>query len=342
MKRTIKSIAMLVAITTLMVSCEKDKNYAETLADLKSVVFPEQSDEVLSSEFVRVVTQGTTNKKEVLQTVKAQKTLAPVELIDGTGLDVIYPGSVLSGESFMDGRYNNLVIKNPKEITLSFTLQGTGLPVSTKALPVLSNVRQKVNDLVYQYQEKVDHNTVPSYLTYISNEVSTLESFNKTFGIHAKISVWGERIKSNFSFEESKLTVNSKKYVLIKVRQMFYNVSVDPILANEWGNIQNVGSYEPVYISSVDYGRVAHLLVETEQSSYEVSKKIQAGISASFSVVKADVKTAITNEMKEYFEKNNIRIMVAGGPLSAGKLVTDYVSFMEFLKIPESIDLVNS
>lgn len=174
MKPILKTIAISVVLTTCMTSCEKDKSYADTLAGLKSVVFPEQSDQVVSSEFVRVVTQGTTNKKEMLQTVKAQKTLAPVELIDGSGLDVIYPGSVLSGESFMEGRYNNLVIKNPREVTLSATLQGTGLPVSTNAVPVLSNVRQKVNDLINAHRERVDYNNVPAYLTYISNEVSTL------------------------------------------------------------------------------------------------------------------------------------------------------------------------
>jgi len=140
----------------------------------------------------------------------------------------------------------------------------------------------------------------------------------------------------------SDLNINSKKYVLIKVRQMFYNVSVDPKSANDWGDIENIGSYEPVYISSVDYGRVAHLLVETDEKSSEVTKKIQAGISASFPKIGGSVDVNKQEEARRYFQEKKISIMIAGGPLSTAKNVTNYDTFMQFLTNPSPEDLVKA
>lgn len=333
---------VIIAGAIALASCNKDdKSFTETLSELKKVVFEEKADEVINSEFQRVVTHGTTNKKEMLQTVKVQKTLAPVEIIDGKDLDVIFPGSVLDGQSFLEGVYNPLVIKNPKTITLSASLQGQGLPVNVTTTPVISDVRQKINNLINDHRNKIDYNNVASYLTYISNEVTTIESFNKTFGIHAKASAWAGKVSGNFEFKESKLTINGKKYVLIKVRQQFYNITVDPKPAEEWGDIQNIGTHEPVYISSVDYGRVAHLLVKTEENVSDVSKEIQAGISANFSILDANVAARKKEQARKYYESKDIKIMVAGGPLSA-KIVTNYDSFMEFLENPRPADLVHS
>ena len=41
---------------------------------------------------------------------------------------------------------------------------------------------------------------------------------------------------------------------------------------DEWGTFDNLGEYEPVYVSSVDYGRVLHLLIETKESADSISK----------------------------------------------------------------------
>jgi len=33
---------------------------------------------------------------------------------------------------------------------------------------------------------------------------------------------------------------------------VFYSISVDSKNANQWGNFENLGAYEPLYVSSVD------------------------------------------------------------------------------------------
>ncbi|GIZ14094.1 thiol-activated cytolysin family protein [Capnocytophaga catalasegens] len=333
------SILSLIVLGSIATSCSKNESFEEKLGGLKQVVFPEVAEQIKSSKPTgRVVG----NEIEVIQTVTKQQTLAPVQIVDGKDLDVIYPGSVLDGESFLNGTYNPLVINNPREITLSTTLQGPNAIIKVGAIPVVSDVREKVNKLVSQNSTAVDFSNTAAYLTYISNEVTTIESFSKSFGIHAKLDVLSGLVKANFSFEQTSLTINSKKYVLIKVRQQFYNVTVDPKNADTWGDIQNIGSYEPVYISSVDYGRVAHLLVETDETSAEVTKTIKAGISATFPKIGGNVDTKMQETARNYYKNKRIQIMIAGGPLSTSRSVTDYDSFMLFLQNPKPEDLVKS
>lgn len=112
----------LLAVAMFLASCGKDdKNFSDQLSELKSVTFPEQGEQVITSTPTGRV-QG--NKLEVIETVKVQQTLEPsIQKVDGSNLAVIFPGSVLDGESFLNGSYNNLIINNPKEIVLSTTLQ---------------------------------------------------------------------------------------------------------------------------------------------------------------------------------------------------------------------------
>ena len=318
----------LMAVAMFVASCGKDdKSFSDQLSELKSVTFPKQDEQVIASTPTGRV-QG--NKLEVIETVKVQQTLDPVEIVDASNLAVIYPGSVLNGEAFLEGEYTNLKINNPKEVTLSTTLKGSGAVVKATAIPTPSDVREKVNTLVSQKAENVDFNNVASYMTYVSNEVTTQESFSKTLGM----------AKGSFGYEQKELNINSKKHILIKVRQLFYNVTIDPKSANEWGDIQNIGSYEPVYISSVDYGRVATLLVETDESISEVTKKIEASISVGLAKVGGTASVNSVNEQRSYFKKSNIVILLAGGYLSEAKSVRDYDSFIDFLLKPDSESLV--
>lgn len=327
-----------IAVAMCVLSCNKDESFSDQLSGLKSVTFPEQQEQVITSkETGRLIG----NKVEVVETVKAQKTLDPVEIVDASNIETIYPGSVLNGEAFLEGEYTNLKINNPKEITLSTTLKGPGALVKINALPTPSDVRDKVNKLLSKDEKAIDFNNAPTYMTYVSNEVTTQESFSKSFGIHVKVDVLKGLVKSKFDYEQKELTINSKRYVLVKVRQMFYNVTMDPKSADEWGDIQNIGSYEPVYISSVDYGRVAHLLVQTDESSKTVTERISAGISASFKVG-VDVDANQVKEAKSYFSQKHIKILLAGGPASSAKVVMDYDSFIKFLKDPTPEGLVKS
>mgnify|MGYP000844417015 CR=1 FL=1 len=323
----------VIAMFAIFISCGKDNENGQNKVD-----FPEQPEKTLSLKPTgRTSTKGT----EYVETFQKQLELDPPQLINNDLINSIYPGSVLDGGDFMNAVYTNLVIKDPKEITLSTTLKGKDYIVSDKALPVLSDVRQTINGLVYTNRGQIDFNNTSSLVDYTAEEVNTKESFNKIFSVHVKANFL-KVVNAGFNYSQEHLTIHSKKYVLVKLRQIFYTVSVDPKSADEWGNIQSVGAYEPVYVSSVDYGRVAHLLLETEDDKETVRKTISGSIGANIGKFGVEISAENKQEIEKLFNKTNMKIMIWGGDLANAKLVTDYNSFMEFLKRPAPEDLVKS
>jgi hypothetical protein len=150
----------VIAMFAIFISCGKDNENGQNKVD-----FPEQPEKTLSLKATgRTSTKGT----EYVETVQKQLELDPPQLINNDLIDVIYPGSVLDGGDFMNAVYTNLVIKDPKEITLSTTLKGKDYVVSDKALPVLSNVRQRINGLVYTNRGQIDFNNTSSLVDLYS------------------------------------------------------------------------------------------------------------------------------------------------------------------------------
>ena len=343
MKLRFSNTAMAFVSAIALVSCGSDSDETLTesyepqnisVSNLEDVVFSAVSDSVLSSTPTGRI-DG--NQRELKQVVKKQFTLSPVELIDGRNTEVIFPGSVLRGDAFLEGEYSPVVIKNPQDINLSITLQGTNAKVRATTLPQLSAVRQAINDLVYQNATGIDYEDVPSYLTYRSSEVTTTQGFNKVFGIHEKAEVLGGLVKNTFDFEETTNSKNSKKAVLVKVRQLLYNVSVDPKSSDEWGEFVNVGEYEPLYVSNVEYGRVAHLLIETDLSADSVSKIVKGCVDVNYAQVESSEN--IIESMKtfaKFFSENNVKVLVAGGSATGASRISDYASFMNFLKVKDA------
>ena len=89
----------------------------------------------------------------------------PMQLVNEQSTDVIFPGSVLRGDSFLQGKYDPIAISNPGEITISTSLQGKDLNVKARSLSTFSDVRQKINDLLKNNQDKID---APSYHSFLS------------------------------------------------------------------------------------------------------------------------------------------------------------------------------
>ncbi|GIZ14378.1 thiol-activated cytolysin family protein [Capnocytophaga catalasegens] len=333
-------IALLIGFTAVTVSCNKSdsEDLGERLAELKAVIFPDESGEVVNSKVVRDLGNG---KKEVLKEVKKSFPIDPVELIDEKNADVIYPGSILRGDSFMEGGLDPVVLTAPKEITISISLRGKGLSVKKTSMPSVSNVRQQMNDLITD--NKIEHDVAPSYLNYYANIVETSASFNKAMRTHGRASALFGLAKGSFNREFSFSSSSSSKYVLIKVRQFFYNIAVDPKPYDQWGdmNNSNLGSYEPVYISSVDYGRVAHLLIETNESAEQTRSKVEGALRAGF-LVRVRGGSTSNEDYARSFNSLKKEIITLGGPLKQGKAINDLDSFIDYLHVPNAEELIKS
>ena len=328
----------LIAATLVFMGCSNDNGPA-ALENLKPVQFNAVADKVISSEPTEDVSGG---KRILRQVVRKQMTLAPVQLVTADLSEVIYPGCVLRGDHFMEGDYTPVPITNPQPIKISATLLGKGIDASEETPPVLSNVRASINKILFPNKGMIKYDNAPAYMTYQSNEVDTEESFEKTFGIHVKASVLKGINSAHFDYNYNKTKSHKKKYVLIKVRQHLYSIAVDTKDPNSWGKFGELGEYEPVYVSNVDYGRVLHLLVETTEDAETTTKSIKAGVSAAFLNYSGSVDTKIVDKCKDLFKEQKIRILVAGGPLSNSKTVTSYESFIDAIKSPSAQSLIES
>ncbi|MGJ8660328.1 MAG: thiol-activated cytolysin family protein [Cellulophaga fucicola] len=346
-----KSYYYIIVAILFLVSCSKnDDSSGPNLNELKVVSFQVQPDNIISSEKTgntRFDASTNTTNYEYLTLVEKQTTLEPLSIVSANKSDIIYPGSILRGSSFMDATYDPIVLKNDfNDVELSLSLRGGDYPVSVSTPPKLSSVRYALNSLLQNNKILIDYTAVPSFYSYESNSVTTQESFNKTLDIHVKSNVLESLVSSSFNFDQDNGRVSGKKYVVVEVRQWFYNASIDPENYTQWieGEIEadDLGSYEPLYVSSVDYGRVAYLLIETEKDEAYNSLMVKASVKVALSVVDASTDVTYSEEFKSLFEDNKIKVLIAGGPVELGGRVNGYDSFVRFLETPTTADLVGS
>lgn len=333
-------IALLLAFVAS--SCKKDDNSGSgDLSGLKAVTFPENTEKVLETKTLRELGNG---EREVMQLVKKSMLVDPVNVVENSKLEVIYPGSILRGDSFIEGELDNIALVNPKNVTISISLQGKGFNVKRSTLPLVSHIREQINDLLHEKDKNIDFENTSNYLEYDSKTVDTYGSFNRVLKAHASASALFGLVRGSFSFETSEMSLKQSEYVLIKIRQVFFNIAVDPKPYNEWGDLEQsrIGAYEPLYISSVDYGRVAYLLIKTDKSVEEMHKQISGSINAGWFIVKTNGSIDLNEATNKMFRSGEIKVMTLGGPLGYGKDIHDLKTFIRFLMVPSAEELIKS
>lgn len=289
-------IALLLAFVAS--SCKKDdNNESGDLSGLKAITFPENTEEVLETKTLKELGNG---KKEVLQLVKKSMLVDPVNVVESSKLEEIYPGSILRGDSFMEGNIDPITVNHPQEAVFHITsTNNREVHTKTTTIPSASNLRKEVNNLLLN-NSNFQFN--PKNLVYNSHSVDTYGSFNKGFKTHSNLNALVELINKDLLYETSELSINQTKYVLVKIQQEIYNISVVPKLYNEWGelNRSNIGSYEPLYISEVSYGRAVHLLIKTDKSANEINDQVSNSINNNWYNIKTGgriLESDLTNKM---------------------------------------------
>lgn len=346
-----KTIASLFLVTTfVVVSCSnKGENTARTIEELQPVVYEKEAPKSIASKKTgNVVIDPTTgkNKYEYLTTVQEQYAITPLSVVAENMSDVIYPGSILRGSSFMEGKYDPLVLENEfTPITLSISLVGD-IDVSETTKPVLSEVRKTMNTLIARQKDKISYDFVPAVFSYESNKVTTEEHFKSSLKIHAEANVLKGLVKASFDYEKDENSSLTKKYVMVTFRQHIYNASIDPKHYSSWVigdiNTKDMGAYEPLYISSVDYGRVGYVFVQTDKSVEEVRKMVKASLEVAVQYVDASANMQYTNEFKQLFAQERVKIKISGGPVELANKVDSYESFVKFVQMPNAQNITKT
>lgn len=342
-------IGLLSTATFSIMSCgDKGEDINKTIEQLKPVAYETEAPKVIASKKTNnVVVDPTTgkNKYEYLTTVQEQYAITPLSVVAETMSDVIYPGSILRGDSFMKGKYDPLVLRNEfTPISLSVSLRGD-INVSENTKPTLSQVRQVMNDLIAR-QKGINFEFVPSVFTYESDKITTEEHFKSSLKIHAEANVLKGLVKASFDYDYNRSNTATKQYVMVAFRQHIYNVSIDPKHYSNWivGDIdtKDMGEYEPLYISSVDYGRVGYILIETNKTAEEVRKMIKASLEVAVKFISAEANMQHTNELKSLFEQNKVKVKISGGPVELANKVDSYDSFVKFVQMPNAENITKT
>lgn len=223
----------------------------------------------------------------------------------------IYPGSVLAGDSIDDGTYREIAQGQKRDATISFSLQGVkdknghaGI-VSGTLKPNLSAYRQLHNQVLSQ---KISY-TASANSSYEEVEVKNEESFNAKFKVGIGFAAAGIKAKigAGFKFKGGEKTSRH----LIRFIETFYTVDVNQESAPLMTDIPQavLGTRMPVYVSSVSYGRIAYLSIETEKRWKDIEPYLDAVLKATPNTLETEIKTAIDklNEM------TRITINVIGG-----------------------------
>lgn len=346
-----KFLVLLAVMGLLVTSCSNSDDTSSV--DLNSLQ-PVKYDNIADKTMVSVKTGKTqvnattgVTEFEYLTTVDKQESLSPLSLVSISNSDVIYPGSILRGSSFMNSTYDPLVLKNKfNDVILSGTLQGAKTTFTASVAPTLSAMRNAINQLKSDNKSVVDYTAVPAVFEYESTEIYNEQSFKKAFDLHVDVNVLKGLVSAKFGYTASSGSSSSSKHTVVKMRQWFYNFAIDPKYYTDWVNgdvnASECGTHEPLYVSSVDYGRVAFIDIQNDKTEEYNKLLVEASVKVALKVVTGGASASYSEEFKSLMTSGKIKFLIVGGPAQLAQQISSYEDFVLFVKSPSTADLVSS
>ncbi len=219
------------------------------------------------------------------------------------GADVIYPGSMLQGNSLHKATPNPIVVERAGG-TISIDILDGNL-VSTFDVDQVkkSNITNAINNIIANAT-----GTLPASFNIKIESVQSREEFALELGVD---------VNSAFLDIESKLNYNhdtDKSSYMVSLNQSYYTMSFDlptsldklfaPSVTPEQ-LAKYVGENNPAtYISSVTYGRIFYMLIESSSSQSD----LKIAVEGAFSGVTVDVDASL--EINHFSSLENVTYSV--------------------------------
>lgn len=247
-------------------------------------------------------------------------TTKTVSVLDGNGqfplfntnADVIYPANLLQGNSLSNATPSPIVVKRAGG-TISYDLNNGNLSSTFTVDEVKkSTIQDAMNNIIANAGE-----VVPANFRLEIEEVQSENQLALELGLNVK--TFTTKVRSNMSFS----TERSYNRFLVKLTQSYYTMSFDlptslDELFDESVTPDQLATYvQPdnpaTFISSVTYGRIFYMLVESTSSSQEMAAKLDASYGAFRNSVEGSV------DIDSFQEMNNVKIkVIAYGGDAAG------------------------
>lgn len=255
-------------------------------------------------------------------------------LFASNNAEIIYPGNFLQGKSVFEGAPRIIPLKRgPGTITIN-TLNGSSIVSETVDEVSFSKIAQATNDLIGN-----NNGTLTANISYEREEVRSLQEVGVK--MNAEFSTLATKVKGSFDYNSS-YNFNS---VFVKVTQSLYSIVLDipdvetafdpSVTPDELA--QYISDDNPAtYISSVNYGRIFYLLIQSTQSSSDIKAAVEGSFSGAVVSGSGSLDVSVVNEL------DNVKVSgyAYGGDanLAAGALVGTMEDVKTFIEEGGSIN----
>lgn len=187
-------------------------------------------------------------------------------MLSDSGNTMIYPGAVLRGDSLMKGIANySLAALEQTPLTLVCSQGGNSVPLENISYGTVQKaVEQLWKDSNPEYSENWQ---------YTLYSAQSEEELNFSLGV----GYGGNGGSLGVSHTETASTI------AITFTETYFSIAAEPLSSatqyfQTGSDLKGLGDYEPVYVSSVDYGRRIVVMATTELTEDELKAKLSANI----------------------------------------------------------------
>lgn len=252
-----------------------------------------------------------------------------------TASDVIYPGSLLQGKTLANATPSPIVVKRAGG-SISYNLNNGNLTSSFTVNEVRkSTIQDGMNNIISGAGEVVPANFQLDIIQIESESQLALE-----LGID--VSTFASRVSSDLSFSQEK----SFNRTLVKLTQSYYTMSFDlptsledifdPGVTPEQLAAYVQADNPATFISSVTYGRIFYMLVESTSSRQEMSAKLNVAYGAFRNKVSGELGVNAMQELNDL----KIKVIAYGGDAAGSFKLAGETNIADMAdKLAESTDV---
>ncbi|HEU0032725.1 MAG TPA: thiol-activated cytolysin family protein [Kofleriaceae bacterium] len=244
--------------------------------------------------------------------------------------DVVWPGSMLRGDSVYSGRLTPLVLpRAPLTFSVSLESLGAGRRSATMDAPSLSAYRDAIGQILAQ---EITGST-PARISAEVEEISSEQQLGVALGAQVDAPLVAT-VKAGFNFADTQ----KRSRFVVKFFQLYYTVDVDPpslphdffaptVTADEVAAIATADS-PPVYVSSIGYGRQVIFTFESDLSKSE----LQAALSFVYQGG-AEISGSVSLTHQEVLSHTHTTAFILGGDAGEAAAVSigNYDQLKEFI-----------
>ena len=226
--------------------------------------------------------------------------------------NVIWPGSLLQGNSITQATPNPIVVERAGGTVSINVINGSNNPAYTVDEVSKSEMTIAQNQIIQS-----NNGVVPANFTYTFEDVYSREQMAFSMGVN--VETWTTQVDASLSFSQDK----EYNRMLVKLDQIYYTMSYDmparyedvfdpSVTPQELSKFIQPGN-PACYVASITYGRRYYLLIESTSSRQEMRANIEATYSAA--VVQGGV--VADGEHISDLESTKIKVFAYGGDASA-------------------------